>query len=119
MILIFKIVLIYKSIFLSIRVQTSQQYFHNLIAPDYSGFGNSSMLKVDQFDYTFDRLAEVIEKFTEALGLSKYSLYVKYSLYIMDYGAPIGFRLATKHPERVEVLIVQNGNAYEEGLNEF
>ncbi|PMB16813.1 alpha/beta fold hydrolase [Fischerella thermalis] len=86
--------------------------FH-LIAPDYPGFGNSSMPKVDEFDYTFDRLAEVMEKFTEAVGLSKYSLYV------MDYGAPIGFRLATKHPERVEALIVQNGNAYEEGLNEF
>ncbi|KOP26563.1 hydrolase [Hapalosiphon sp. MRB220] len=86
--------------------------FH-LIAPDYPGFGNSSMPTVNEFDYTFDRLAEVIEKFTEAIGLSKYSLYV------MDYGAPIGFRLATKHPERVEALIVQNGNAYEEGLREF
>jgi pimeloyl-ACP methyl ester carboxylesterase len=86
--------------------------FH-LIAPDYPGFGNSSMPKVDEFDYTFDRLAEVMEKFQKAVGLSKYSLYV------MDYGAPIGFRLATKHPERVEALIVQNGNAYYEGLREF
>ncbi|NJK50919.1 alpha/beta hydrolase [Candidatus Gracilibacteria bacterium] len=86
--------------------------FH-LVAPDYPGFGNSSMPTVEEFDYTFDRLAQVMEKFTEAVGLSKYSLYV------MDYGAPIGFRLATKHPERVEALIVQNGNAYEEGLREF
>lgn len=86
--------------------------FH-LVAPDYPGFGNSSMPTVDEFDYTFDHLADVMEKFTEALDLSKYSLYV------MDYGAPIGFRLATRHPERVETLIVQNGNAYEEGLRDF
>jgi len=71
------------------------------------------MPTVDEFDYTFDRLAEVIEKFIEAVGLSKYSLYV------MDYGAPIGFRIAAKHPEQVEALIVQNGNAYEEGLRDF
>jgi pimeloyl-ACP methyl ester carboxylesterase len=86
--------------------------FH-LVAPDYPGFGNSSMPTIDEFDYTFDHLADVMEKFTEALELSKYSLYV------MDYGAPVGFRLATKHPERVEALIVQNGNAYEEGLRDF
>ncbi len=86
--------------------------FH-LVAPDYPGFGNSSMPTVDEFDYTFDHLADVMEKFTKALDLSKYSLYV------MDYGAPIGFRLATRHPERVETLIVQNGNAYEEGLRDF
>lgn len=86
--------------------------FH-LVAPDYPGFGNSSMPTVDQFDYTFDHLADVMEKFTKEVGLSKYSLYV------MDYGAPIGFRLAAKHPERVEALIVQNGNAYEEGLRDF
>jgi pimeloyl-ACP methyl ester carboxylesterase len=86
--------------------------FH-LVAPDYPGFGNSSMPTVEEFDYTFDRLAEVMKNFTQAVGLSKYSLY------LMDYGAPIGFRLATKHPERVEALIVQNGNAYEEGLRDF
>lgn len=86
--------------------------FH-LIAPDYPGFGNSSMPTINEFDYTFDHLANVMEKFTEALELKKYSLYV------MDYGAPIGFRLATNHPERVEALIVQNGNAYEEGLRDF
>jgi pimeloyl-ACP methyl ester carboxylesterase len=86
--------------------------FH-LIAPDYPGFGNSSMPTVDEFDYTFDRLAEIVEKFITALDLKKYSLYV------MDYGAPIGYRIAAKYPERVEALIVQNGNAYEEGLGEF
>lgn len=86
--------------------------FH-LIAPDYPGFGNSSMPTIDQFDYTFDRLADVMDKLIEALGLQRYSLYV------MDYGAPVGYRVATKHPERVEALIVQNGNAYEEGLREF
>jgi pimeloyl-ACP methyl ester carboxylesterase len=86
--------------------------FH-LVAPDYPGFGNSSMPTVDEFDYTFDRLAEIVEKFITAIDLQKYSLYV------MDYGAPIGYRIAAKYPERVESLIVQNGNAYEEGLLEF
>ena len=86
--------------------------FH-LVALDYPGYGNSSMPTVDEFDYTFDRLAEIVEKFITALDLKKYSLYV------MDYGAPIGYRIAAKYPERVEGLIVQNGNAYEEGLREF
>lgn len=86
--------------------------FH-LVAPDYPGFGNSSMPTVDEFEYTFDNLASVMEKFIEALGLKKYSLYV------MDYGGPIGYRIATKYPEKVEALIVQNGNAYSEGLREF
>lgn len=102
---------------------TSSHMFRNLIpalsdrfylvAPDYPGFGNSSMPKVDEFDYTFDHIAEVIDSFIERLGLRTYSLYM------MDYGAPVGFRIAIKHPERVESLIVQNGNAYEEGLREF
>jgi pimeloyl-ACP methyl ester carboxylesterase len=102
---------------------TSSQMFRNLIpalsdrfylvAPDYPGFGQSSMPPVGSFEYTFDRLADVIDKFTQQLGLTRYSLYV------MDYGAPVGFRLAVKHPERVQALIVQNGNAYEEGLREF
>jgi len=86
--------------------------FH-LIAPDYPGFGNSSMPTVDEFQYTFDHLAEIVDKFIERIGLEKYSIY------LMDYGAPIGFRLAVKHPERMEALIVQNGNAYDEGLREF
>ncbi|MBN3889346.1 MAG: alpha/beta hydrolase [Nostoc sp. JL31] len=86
--------------------------FH-LVAPDYPGYGNSSMPTVNEFDYTFDNLAEIVEKFIAAINLKKYSLYV------MDYGAPIGYRIAAKYPERVEALIVQNGNAYEEGLREF
>ncbi len=102
---------------------TSSHMFRNLIpalsgrfhivAPDYPGFGNSSMPSPDKFNYTFDHLAEVIEKFIAAIGLKKYSLYV------MDYGAPVGFRIAAKHPMRVQALIVQNGNAYEEGLLKF
>jgi pimeloyl-ACP methyl ester carboxylesterase len=86
--------------------------FH-LVAPDYPGYGNSSMPSVNEFDYTFDNLAEIVEKFIAAIALKKYSLYV------MDYGAPIGYRIAAKYPERVQSLIVQNGNAYEEGLREF
>ena len=86
--------------------------FH-LVAPDYPGFGYSSMPAVDDFDYTFDRLAEIVESFVDQLGLESYSIY------LMDYGAPVGYRLAAKYPDRVESLIVQNGNAYEEGLLEF
>ncbi len=86
--------------------------FH-LVAPDYPGYGNSSMPTVSEFDYTFDHLAEIVEKFITAIDLKQYSLYV------MDYGAPIGYRIAAKYPERVQTLIVQNGNAYEEGLREF
>ena len=86
--------------------------FH-LIAPDYPGYGNSSMPSVEEFDYTFDNMAKLVESFTEKLNLDRYSIY------LMDYGAPVGFRLATAHPERVQALIVQNGNAYEEGLREF
>lgn len=87
---------------------------YHVVAPDYPGFGYSSMPAVDKFEYTFDNLARVIEKFTERVGLEKYSIY------LMDYGAPIGFRLAAKHPDRVDTLIVQNGNAYDEGIdNDF
>jgi pimeloyl-ACP methyl ester carboxylesterase len=84
---------------------------YRLIAPDYPGFGNSSMPTVDEFDYTFDNLVNVMEQFTEKLGLMKYSLYAQ------DYGGPVSFRLAVKHPERVQALIVQNGNAYDEGID--
>jgi pimeloyl-ACP methyl ester carboxylesterase len=84
--------------------------FH-LVAPDYPGYGNSSMPTVDEFDYTFDNLSEILDKFTVKLGLEHYSLY------LMDYGAPIGFRLAAKYPARVESLIIQNGNAYDEGID--
>jgi len=102
---------------------TSSQMFRNLIpqladryhlvAPDYPGFGNSSAPPVDKFNYTFDHLADVIDEFAQTLKLERYSLYVQ------DYGAPVGYRLAVKHPERVQALIVQNGNAYEEGLRDF
>jgi pimeloyl-ACP methyl ester carboxylesterase len=102
---------------------TSSQMFRNLIpkladdyhvvAPDYPGYGQSSMPERDKFDYTFDNLANVVESFTEQLKMSSYALY------LMDYGAPVGYRLAVRHPERVTALIVQNGNAYEEGLREF
>jgi pimeloyl-ACP methyl ester carboxylesterase len=84
--------------------------FH-LVAPDYPGFGYSSAPPVDQFAYTFDHLADVIEQFTAQLGLTRYTIYVQ------DYGAPVGYRLAVKHPERVTGLVVQNGNAYKEGLD--
>jgi len=86
--------------------------FH-LVAPDYPGFGYSSMPPVDKFEYTFDHLAEIVDELITHIGLERYSLYV------MDYGAPVGYRLAVKHPEKIEALIVQNGNAYEEGLGEF
>ncbi|NMO14207.1 alpha/beta hydrolase [Pyxidicoccus fallax] len=86
---------------------------YRVIAPDYPGFGQSSMPERGAFAYTFDNLARVMEGFTEAVGVKRYALYV------MDYGAPVGYRLATRHPERVSALIVQNGNAYDEGLGEF
>jgi len=87
---------------------------YHIIAPDYPGFGYSATPAVDQFDYTFDHLADVIDDFVTQLGLKKYSLYVQ------DYGAPVGYRLAVRHPERVQALIVQNGNAYAEGIeNDF
>jgi pimeloyl-ACP methyl ester carboxylesterase len=86
---------------------------YHLVAPDYPGFGNSSMPLVDEFEYTFDHLADIVEQFITAIGLKKYSLYV------MDYGAPVGYRIATRHPERVQALLVQNGNAYVEGLSPF
>lgn len=87
--------------------------FH-LIAPDYPGFGYSSAPSLNEYEYTFDNLAKTMDKFTEVVGLEKYSIY------LMDYGAPVGYRLAVLHPERVQTLIVQNGNAYQEGIdNEF
>jgi pimeloyl-ACP methyl ester carboxylesterase len=85
---------------------------YNVIAPDYPGFGQSSMPKVDEFEYTFENLTNVVDKFTQTLELNKYSIYVQ------DYGAPVGFRIAVKHPERIEAIIVQNGNAYANGLSE-
>ena len=81
---------------------------YHLIAPDYPGFGNSSMPEHDKFSYTFDNLARVMGQFIDKLGLGHYALYVQ------DYRAPVGYRLATAHPERVTAIIVQNGNAYVE-----
>jgi pimeloyl-ACP methyl ester carboxylesterase len=103
---------------------TSSQMFRNLIpaladqyhvvAPDYPGYGHSSMPSREKFSYTFETLANVIDEFTQKVGLTKYALYVQ------DYGAPVGYRLAVKHPERITAIVVQNGNAYDEGLdNDF
>jgi pimeloyl-ACP methyl ester carboxylesterase len=85
--------------------------FH-LVAPDLPGFGQSDMPSRKGFSYTFARLAEVIERFTEVIGLARFSIYV------FDYGAPTGFRLAVRHPERIGAIISQNGNAYEDGLSD-
>ena len=85
--------------------------FH-VIAPDLPGFGFSDAPDRARFEYRFERLAGIIERFTEALGLSRFAIYV------FDYGAPIGFRLALRHPERITAIISQNGNAYEEGLSD-
>ena len=84
---------------------------YRLIAPDLPGFGFSDAPSQSRFTYTFDHLADVIERFTETLGLSHYALY------IFDYGAPVGLRLAIRHPERITAIVSQNGNAYEEGLS--
>jgi pimeloyl-ACP methyl ester carboxylesterase len=85
--------------------------FH-IIAPDLPGFGQSDMPARGKFAYTFDHLADVIDRFTEVIGLDRFAMYV------FDYGAPTGFRIAVKHPERISAIISQNGNAYEEGLSE-
>ncbi len=85
--------------------------FH-VVAPDLPGFGQSDMPAREKFDYTFDNIARVIERFTEIVGFDRFALYV------FDYGAPTGFRMAVRHPERITAIISQNGNAYEEGLSE-
>ena len=82
------------------------------IAPDLPGFGLSDMPARADFAYTFDRVAGVIDRFTEVIGLTQFAIYV------FDYGAPTGFRIAVKHPERIAAIISQNGNAYEEGLSD-
>src|SRR4051794_39296164 len=76
--------------------------FH-IVAPDLPGFGQSDMPAHDKFTYTFDHLADVIDRFTEVIGLKRYAIYV------FDYGAPTGFRLAVKHPDRITAIISQNG----------
>lgn len=88
--------------------QLSDQF--RVIAPDYPGFGYSDAPSHEAFTYTFDRLADVVEAFTDKLGLRRYALYMQ------DFGGPVGFRLATRHPERISFLVVQNANAYDEGL---
>ena len=85
--------------------------FH-LVAPDLPGFGQSDMPCRENFKYTFDNLANVIDRFTEVIRLERFAIY------IFDYGAPVGLRIAAKHPERIAAIISQNGNAYEEGLSE-
>lgn len=102
---------------------TSSQQFRDLIpllarryhvvAPDYPGFGQSDAPPATAFAYTFDHLTDIVDAFTQKLGFSRYSLFVH------DYGAPVGFRLALRHPERVQAIVTQNGNAYEEGLTPF
>jgi len=84
---------------------------YHVIAPDYPGFGLSAFPPRDQFDYSFEKLTVVMERFLETTRVDRYALYIQ------DYGAPIGLRLALRHPERVSALIVQNGNAYAEGLS--
>jgi pimeloyl-ACP methyl ester carboxylesterase len=97
--------------FRNLMIALGEKY--HLLAPDYPGFGNSSMPSTSEFEYSFDHLAQIVEQFIAAKGLEKYSLYV------MDYGAPVGYRIATKHPGKVQALLIQNGNAYEEGLSPF
>jgi pimeloyl-ACP methyl ester carboxylesterase len=86
---------------------------YHVIAPDYPGYGQSDMPDRAQFAYTFDHFAQLVGGLLDQLGV------VRHAMYVMDYGAPVGWRLALKHPKRVTGLIVQNGNAYEEGLKEF
>ena len=102
---------------------TSSHMFRNLvpeladefhvIAPDMIGYGRSSMPTTDKFEYTFDHQTQIVEQFTEKLGLDQYPLYV------MDYGGPVGFRLFDNNPEKVQGFVIQNANAYDEGLEEF
>ncbi|WP_280234533.1 alpha/beta fold hydrolase [Nocardia cyriacigeorgica] len=86
---------------------------YHLIAPDHIGFGRSDMPGVDEFDYSFDKLADITEALLDTLGIARFALYIQ------DYGAPIGLRIAARHPERVTALITQSGNAYVEGFTPF
>jgi pimeloyl-ACP methyl ester carboxylesterase len=83
---------------------------YHVIAPDYPGFGHSDRPGVDEFEYTFDSLADHVDGLLDHLGLTRYALYVQ------DYGAPVGWRLALRHPERIAAIVTQNGNAYVEGF---
>ncbi|MFD0912511.1 alpha/beta fold hydrolase [Methylophilus luteus] len=84
---------------------------YHVIAPDYPGYGQSGQPAMDKFTYSFDHLAAVVDKLTSEIGLNRYALYVQ------DYGAPVGYRLAAAHPERISAIVVQNGNAYQEGID--
>jgi len=84
----------------------------HLVAPDLPGFGRSDLPSRETFKYSFENLAGVIDRFTEVIGLKRFAIY------IFDYGAPVGLRIALKHPERITAIVSQNGNAYEEGLSE-
>ncbi|WP_067820990.1 alpha/beta fold hydrolase [Nocardia inohanensis] len=86
---------------------------YHLIAPDHIGFGQSAMPRVDEFDYSFEKLTEITLELLDTLGLEKFALYIQ------DYGAPIGLRIASRNPERVTALITQSGNAYLEGFTPF
>lgn len=87
---------------------------YHLIAPDYPGYGFSSMPAAKDFDYSFDNVARIIGKAVDDIGVDEFSMY------LMDYGAPVGFRIATARPDRIQSLIIQNGNAYSEGIdNDF
>jgi pimeloyl-ACP methyl ester carboxylesterase len=102
---------------------TSSHMFRNLIplladryrviAPDYPGFGQSAMPDHKEFSYTFAHIADLVDSLLQKIGANRYAIY------LMDYGAPVGFRIALKHPERVTALVIQNGNAYDEGLEAF
>lgn len=85
---------------------------YHLIAPDYPGFGHNDFPAPDQYDYTFDNISKTINSFLEKLEIDNYAIVMQ------DYGAPVGFRIALAHPERVTAIITQNGNAYEEGIGE-
>lgn len=85
---------------------------YHVIAPDLPGFGQSAMKPRDAFSYTFDNIADVIDRFTEVVGLARFAIY------IFDYGAPVGLRIAARHPERITAIITQNGNAYLDGLSD-
>jgi pimeloyl-ACP methyl ester carboxylesterase len=85
---------------------------YHLVAPDLPGFGFSDAPDRKQFHYSFENLAKVIDRFTETIDVDRYAIY------IFDYGAPVGLRLALAHPERITAIISQNGNAYEEGLSQ-
>jgi pimeloyl-ACP methyl ester carboxylesterase len=85
---------------------------YRVVAPDLPGFGMTEQPARDTFDYTFETIANVIDRFTEVLGLAKFAVYV------FDYGAPVGFRLAVKHPERISAIVTQNGNTYLEGVSD-